>query len=225
MKTLIDLIAVRHGESLANAAFAEAARDDREEVGIAGRDADVPLSPLGERQSAALGRWVAARAGPPDLIACSPYRRARQTADAVVVALAAAGNGTPDLRVDERLRDRELGVLEMLTMPAIVRRFPEETERRRRQGDFYWRPAGGESMVDVLLRVRMVLADLARESAGRVLVVAHDAVVLMLRYAIERLAEPDLHDIAPVRNAAVTRWTLEDGRLRLAAYNDATHLG
>jgi probable phosphoglycerate mutase len=221
--TPTELIAVRHGESVANAAFAVAARDGREDVGISDRDADVALSAVGERQAAALARWLAARPVPPDLIACSPYRRARQTANTVLDALTEAG-ARPALTVDERLRDRELGVLEMLTLAAIVRRFPEEYERMRRQGQFYWRPAGGESMVDVALRVRLFLSDLAREPAGRVLVIAHDAVVLMLRYVIEGLAEDDLADIAPVLNAAVTRWTLHDGRLRLAAYNDAGHL-
>jgi broad specificity phosphatase PhoE len=221
---LTELIAVRHGESVANAAFAAAAQDGREDVGITDRDADVLLSSLGERQAAALGGWVAGRPQPPDLIACSPYRRARQTADLVLDALVAAGNGQPELTVDERLRDRELGVLEMLTMSAIMRRFPDEIERRRRQGDFYWRPAGGESMADVALRVRAFLAELRGATAGRVLVIAHDSVVLMLRFVLERLTEDDLADIAPVRNAAVTHWTLHDGLLRLAAYNDAAHL-
>jgi probable phosphoglycerate mutase len=221
---LLELIAVRHGESVANAAFAEAARAGREDVGITSRDADVPLSPLGERQSAALGRWVATRPDPPDLVASSPYRRARQTTDAVLDALAATGDRRPELSVDERLRDRELGVLEMLTLPAIVRRFPDEDERRRRQGLLYWRPAGGESMMDVALRVRAFLADLGREPSRRVLVVTHDTVVLMLRYVLERLTEDNLTDVAPVLNGGVTRWALHDGRLRLASYNDTGHL-
>ncbi|HEY2949495.1 MAG TPA: histidine phosphatase family protein [Micromonosporaceae bacterium] len=223
MDALLELIAVRHGESVANAAFAEAAREGREDVGITSRDADVPLSPLGERQSVALGRWVAGRPDHPDLVVCSPYRRARQTSDAVLDALVAARGG-PELSVDERLRDRDLGVLEMLTLPAIVQRFPDEDARRRRQGMLYWRPAGGESMMDVALRVRAFLADLRREPTRRVLLVTHDAVVLMLRYVVERLTEDDLGDIAPVLNAGVTRWTLHNGRLRLAAYNDTGHL-
>jgi broad specificity phosphatase PhoE len=221
---LTELTAARHGESVANAAFAAADRDGREDVEITGRDADVVLSPLGERQATKLGRWAAARPHPPDLIACSPYRRARQTADAVLEALAAVG-AKPQLTMDERLRDRELGVLEMRTLAAIMRRFPEEHERRLRQGMFYWRPAGGESMADVALRVRLFLADLRREPGDRVLVITHDSVVLMLRYVLEALAEEDLADIPPVLNAAVTRWTRHEGRLRLDAYNDAGHLG
>lgn len=224
MGTLTELTAARHGESVANAAFAAADRDGREDVEITGRDADVTLSALGERQATALARWVAGRPHPLDLIACSPYRRTRQTADAVLEALAAVG-AKPALAVDERLRDRELGVLEMQTLAGIMRRFPEEHERRLRQGMFYWRPAGGESMADVALRVRLFLADLRREPAGRVLVIAHDSVVLMLRYVLEGLAEQDLPDIPPVLNGAVTRWTRHGGRLRLDAYNDAGHLG
>ena len=52
---------VRHGESLANvaAARAEAAGDDV--IDVEYRDADVPLSPLGEAQSRSLGQELADR--------------------------------------------------------------------------------------------------------------------------------------------------------------------
>ena len=53
---------VRHGESSGNVAR-DAARAARlTHIDIAGRDVDVPLSALGERQSTALGRWFAAHA-------------------------------------------------------------------------------------------------------------------------------------------------------------------
>ena len=51
---------VRHGESAGNVARNVAHAAGLPEIDIAGRDADVPLSPLGERQSRALGRWFAA---------------------------------------------------------------------------------------------------------------------------------------------------------------------
>jgi broad specificity phosphatase PhoE len=40
------------------------------------------------------------------------------------------------IRVDERLRDRELGVLDLLTMQGVKARFPQEAERRRWLGKF-----------------------------------------------------------------------------------------
>jgi phosphohistidine phosphatase SixA len=70
---------VRHGESQGNVArdAAQAARATHIETG--GRDVDVPLSQLGQRQSQALGRWFAdlPEAERPEVIFCSPYLRAR----------------------------------------------------------------------------------------------------------------------------------------------------
>ena len=76
---------VRHGESAGNVARDAASVAGRPEIDIAQRDMDVPLSPLGERQAAALGRWFAGL--PPDarpqVILSSPYVRARHTAEMV----------------------------------------------------------------------------------------------------------------------------------------------
>ena len=48
---------VRHGESAGNLARAAATAARLPIIDIEGRDVDVPLSELGERQSRALGRW------------------------------------------------------------------------------------------------------------------------------------------------------------------------
>jgi broad specificity phosphatase PhoE len=215
-----ELVAVRHGESTANAAFAAAAASGRAETGVTGRDADVPLSALGRAQATQLGRWLASL--PADrgaqVVICSPYRRAVQTLRAVLAELPSQ----PPLRFDERLRDRETGVLELLSRVAVHQRYPEEAKRRERVGELYYRPPGGESFLDVALRLRSLLRDLDRaESGRRVLLVAHDAVVLMLRYVIEELTEDDLGAImaaGPVANGSVTRW-VRSGRLRLVEYN------
>jgi 2,3-bisphosphoglycerate-dependent phosphoglycerate mutase len=215
-----ELMVVRHGESVANAAFAAADAAGRVETGVTGRDADVPLSDLGRAQATDLGRWLAAlppeRA--PEVVLCSPYRRAAETAQ---LALAELPARLP-VRFDERLRDRETGVLELLSRRAVQERFPDEDRRRARVGELYYRPPGGESLVDVALRLRTLLRDLElAESGRRVLLVAHDAVVLMLRYLIEELTEDGLGAVTadgPVANASVTRW-VRDGRLRLATYN------
>jgi 2,3-bisphosphoglycerate-dependent phosphoglycerate mutase len=215
-----ELMVVRHGESVANVAFAAADAAGLAETGVTGRDADVPLSDLGRAQAADVGRWLATLPPErgPQVVVCSPYRRAVETTR---LALAELPAPLP-VRFDERLRDRETGVLELMSRRAVRDRFPDEYHRRARVGELYYRPPGGESLVDVALRLRTLLRDLdLTESGRRLLLVAHDAVVLMLRYVIEELTEDGLRAVitdGPVANGSVTHW-VRDGRLRLAAYN------
>src|SRR5438270_5386218 len=81
---------VRHGESAGNVARDAAEAAGHPVIALATRDMDVPLSPLGERQARALGRWIGGlpAAERPAVVLASPYIRARET---VGLALEAAG--------------------------------------------------------------------------------------------------------------------------------------
>ena len=223
-----ELLLVRHGESTANVAATAAEAAGSETIDVAERDADVPLSEKGIEQARALASWLddldlAMGAGGGDgsgtAFWCSPYLRARQT---IGIALDEAGADVL-VRVDERLRDRELGVLDLLTRRGVEAQHPVEAARRRRLGKFYHRPPGGESWADVALRVRSLLRDLDELDAdvGRVVVTAHDAVIMLVVAVCTGLGEADLLEFArgnTVTNASVTtlrrgrgasRWTLE----------------
>ncbi|MCK9926800.1 histidine phosphatase family protein [Frankia sp. Mgl5] len=222
---------VRHGQSTANVAFAAAEAAGRTESGITGRDIDVPLAPLGRAEAAALGRGLAARppiVNRPEVVVCSPYRRALQTWEIAATTADAAGLRLPAPAVDDRLGDRLMGRLELLTSTAIAERFPAEAERSRAAGMFAYRPPGGESFGDIAVRLTALLEDLDRRHSGRrMFLVAHDAVVLMTRYVIENLSFDDLAATVaegPVVNAAITRFVHDGDRLTLAEYNTATHL-
>lgn len=129
---------IRHGESAGNVARDAAHSIGGEDIDIQARDVDVPLSALGERQAAALGRWFASKTEEetPEVILSSPYLRAQSTALAVHAAL----SGANDIVADERLREREFGVLDRLTRLGIERRHPELAASRRLIGKFYFRP-------------------------------------------------------------------------------------
>lgn len=164
------LWAVRHGQSTANVAFAEAERTGSADLPVVGRDSDVPLSALGRAQARTLAGWLAGHAPGtgPDLVVCSPYARARQTWD----AMAGPASDVPVL-VDERLRDREMGVFELHPPTALEARAPAEAARRALLGEWSYRPPGGEALADVALRVRDLTTELAGAAAGRrVLLVA-----------------------------------------------------
>ena len=149
--TVTELVIIRHGESAGNAAAGEANAAGSEAIHIDRRDADVPLSVLGARQARALGPVVRPLLADTrrTRVWSSPYVRARETAAHALGDERAAG-----IWVDERLRDRELGVLDLLTTRGVESRFPLEAERRRWLGKFYHRPPGGESWADVALRLR-----------------------------------------------------------------------
>ena len=229
---------VRHGESTGNVAAELAEAAGLEVVDIAERDADVPLSPTGELQARAVGRWLAGLAPEhrPEVVVSSTYRRAIQTAELAIGELTVGELATSErptsgpalpVRLDERLRDRENGILETLTRLGVSSRYPQEAARRARQGEFYYRPPGGEAWTDIVLRLRSQLRDLRETHADRrVLLLAHEAVVLLLRYVIEDLTEARVQEIAVprVRNASLTCWVRDGARLRLETFNDTTHL-
>jgi broad specificity phosphatase PhoE len=220
------LILVRHGESTGNVARELAEADAAEVIDIDQRDPDVPLSELGRRQAHALGCRLAEfePAERPTEVWASPYRRAVQTAEE---ALAAAGLSLP-IRRDERLRDRELGILDLLTSSGVRNRYPEEAKRRRWLGKLYYRPPGGESWSDVALRLRSFLVDLERSGTpGPVLVVCHDAVILLFRYILEHLDEAELFELAragSIRNASVTTLLSDSAGWHAVLENDDDYL-
>ena len=220
------LVLVRHGESVGNVAAAQAERTGADTIAVQTRDADTPLSVRGEDQARALGAWLGAlpQDEAPQSVWSSPYVRAAQTA---ATALDAAGLTVP-VRYDERLRDRELGIIDRLTRAGVQRRFPEEDARRHLLGKMYYRPPGGESWADVAQRLRSALADLAQAEDGRrVLVVTHDATVMLLRYVLEGLTEAELMEQVRrhgVRNASVTRLTRHDDTWRLDTFDAVDHL-
>lgn len=217
---------VRHGQSAGNVARDHAQAEGLHRIGLTARDVDVPLSELGREQAAALGKWFARHRERPEVVLASPYVRARQTAE----IFRAHGGCAPDEPIccDERLREKEFGMLDGLTTHGIAHFEPQQAEFRRLLGKFYHRPPGGESWCDVILRLRAVLDTISLHYGGRrVLIVAHQVVVLCLRYVIEGLSEEEILAIdreGDVSNCGVTEYRFDpaagkDGGLVLAAYN------
>ncbi|MBG0566292.1 histidine phosphatase family protein [Actinoplanes aureus] len=220
MEQLEWLAVVRHGLSTGNVTAQEAETGGAELIDIPERDADVPLADLGREQAEAVGRFLVKQK--PRLAVVSPYLRTRQTAE---IALGESGVETI---VDERLRDRELGVLDLHTARGVQARLPEEAGRRARLGKFYYRPPGGESWADVLLRLRALLREIREDHPGeRVVLFAHEATVLMVRYLAEGLDEQRLMALAhdtTIANCSVSSWRRSGDRLEAELFNSVEHL-
>ncbi len=214
------LVIVRHGESERNVAKERARLAAQGVYGMGLRDVDTPLTALGHEQAIKTGRFLAGRFKF-DAVFSSPYLRTRQTTDDILKAL----QPKPRLIVEERLREIEFGSMDGLTPAGFEQRFPEEFERRKREGKYWYRPPGGESRPDVALRVHSFLGTLTRDySRQSVLVVCHSVVVLIFRRLLERWGEEEYMKTdaeADVLNCAMTayRFNRKSRRFELDHYN------
>ncbi|GAB2507760.1 histidine phosphatase family protein [Nocardia heshunensis] len=120
--------------------------------------ADEPLTPQGERSAAAAGGLPGLD---PTLILCAPETRTAQTANALGL------NGTPE----PALRDLDCGDWSGKSMEDLA---PEQLMSWLT--DPAHRSHGGESITDLLPRVRTWLDDLAG-SGDRILAITHPAIV------------------------------------------------
>ena len=213
------LVLVRHGESCGNLADAAARESGAERLDLSARDADVELSETGRKQADALAAWLQDHESlRPDVVLSSPYRRAAETAERAVKGLGL------EIIFDERLRERDLGALDGLTGAGIRAAYPEEAERRKKVGKFYYAPPSGESWCDVVFRLRTLFTDLRETFDGScVWLFTHQAVITSFRYVLEGLTEQELMEIdasSALGNASMTRYCRGDGGFELLSFGD-----
>lgn len=188
------LIVVRHGRTEANASGL-----------LLGRRLDPVLDELGERQAVAL---AAALPGPARVIA-SPLQRTQQTA---------AAFGRP-VEIDERWIELDYGDLDgtpLRDVPAAV----WATWR----ADPSLAPGGGESLVDLGVRVRAACGDLAEEASRRdIVIVTHvSPVKAALAWALGVGDEVSWR--AFVAPASITRIATSGPQPSLHSFNGCAHL-
>lgn len=218
------LVVVRHGESLRN--VVKGGRLDYPDTPEARelarlQDHEIPLSPLGRKQAAALGPVLRERFGLFDRCYDSGYRRAVETRELAL----AAGYPPEELarfafRSDMLLREREPGLMRTMTaaemeQSPLLKRWLAEYEAN----PFQTRHLGGESVADVCDRVRQfLLLVIEHHSEGRILVFCHDLVMKAFRIVLER------QDVAgaiqtvrslDIRNCGFHAYAAGDGQWRL----------
>ncbi|PJJ72188.1 putative phosphoglycerate mutase [Diaminobutyricimonas aerilata] len=159
---------------------------------------DIPLNSTGREQAAATGRLLSRRRW--SAIAASPLSRAADTARLIAREI---GLGEPELVAD--LVERNYGEAEGLTWPEVEERFPHGATVR-----------GRETREQVAERVVPALLGLAAEHEGEsVVVVSHGGVIRAVLDAVE----PGRHT-EPISNGSVHSFRVEDGTLRLIAFDD-----
>jgi len=114
------------------------------------RDADIKLTTYGIWQAEQTGIYLAHK---PPFVRCyvSPYVRAMQTAEAIAGQLPYRLVIEPP---DHRLREKEFGVLNGLDATKAKELYPEEFNRRKRDGK-YWNSPSEEKIIQIAETVHM----------------------------------------------------------------------
>lgn len=219
-----ELIIIRHGLSELNVRKAIAIATEQadkyalEEI----RDADVRLTDVGRQQAVRTGEAMAKKFGKIDLAFVSPFVRTRDTFHGIVEGI---GYDIP-VSFEDRVREREFGIFSQLTMLGIEKHYPQEAARMRLEGDYYYRPLGGESYPDMGVRLHSWLHSLYQHQSGkRILLVTHADVVQMIRKMLERMTEAQLLELNrsdDVHNCGVTSYHYDHDAdyLKLTNYNE-----
>ena len=217
----VTLIGLRHGQTEANA-LAESGPPV-----ICGQ-VETPLTAKGRQQAAAAAEQLLAQLGgeawlqrasadPSQLpvIYSSPLARATDTARALVELVREKSNGQVCLAVtpDARLLELNFGGYEMKPVSQLTKEQPELAGRwdsHRGSGiDFRHRFPGGESRLDVTVRVAGLLAELPQKHPGRtVLLVCHQETLVGARTALGFSKQRDGRlraDSQEIQNAAPLR--------------------
>jgi probable phosphoglycerate mutase len=198
-----ELILIRHGET-----------DWNVEHRIQGHT-DIPLNRAGLEQAAAIGERF--RDLDADVLVSSDLRRAMQTMSPI-----ASLQGKP-VSADERLRERNLGILQGKTREEAQRLAPEAFEIfRSRAPDAPLEH--GESLATFANRVIGVLLELAEQHEGRRIVAVTHGGVLDIAYRHAAAISLEAPRTFPIHNASINTFQVQDKQFRLVDWGDISHL-
>lgn len=159
---------------------------------------DIPLNETGRAQARDTGMLLARRRW--DAVYASPLSRARETAEIIAGEL-----GLPEPTLLDALVERNYGEAEGLDWMQVETRFPHGAP-----------VPGRESREQVGARVVPALIELAEQRPGESLViVSHGGAIRAVLGEVEPTASQGM-----ITNGSVHSFRLEDGTLRLIAFND-----
>lgn len=209
------------------------------------------LSPLGERQAEALGRFWLARGATFGEVVSGGLVRQRRTAEVIAHVFREAGRDFPEVRIDPRLNEYDAESVLRVVAPALAERDPafaelvrayeahRETPERNRHFQrmlealmAHWLaatdlPDGAETWGAFSSRTRAAFTEILRApGSGRSVAVFTSGGVIGLAVQLA-LGAPDRSAFAlnwRVKNASLTEFTFGPGRLSLDTFNVTAHL-
>ena len=156
-QSILTLLAIRHGETVFNAQKRYQGHSDS------------PLTKTGRNQVASLGRRMAKMEF--DALISSDLGRTQETASII------AEHTGHSVQTDSRLRERNYGVLEGLTVPEINAGHPEVLERLDANDPDYIIPDGESHRQHYQRNVAAIEEIVSEKSGGRIAMVAHGGVL------------------------------------------------
>ncbi|MEM7341520.1 MAG: histidine phosphatase family protein [Actinomycetota bacterium] len=168
--------------------------------------ADPGLDPIGRTQADKIASWL----GRPDRLVSSPLRRCMETAEAFGV----------EIEADDRAIELDYGDFDL----TPVRDVPAEVWREWRR-DPTFRPPGGETLVELQVRVGELLDELAADAIDRdVVVLTHvSPVKASMAWALGVGAEVSWRSF--VAQASITTIGVTANGPSLRSFNSEHHLG
>jgi len=159
---------------------------------------DIPLNDTGRAQARQAAELLARRRW--DAVYSSPLERAHETARIIAERL-----GLDDVTDVEAFVERDYGEAEGMGFDELEARYPEGV-----------RAPGQETREQVAARVVPALLALAEQHPGeRLVIVSHGGAIR----SVLQTAEPGTHH-PRITNASVHSFRVEDGELRLIAFDD-----
>lgn len=208
-----ELVLVRHAESLGNVKSV----DERASFNLTSHR--YGLTDFGKEQAVKTGEYLNDTYGFFDINYTSYYQRTKDTFEIMY----------PNKKhyEDPRLAEANRGHYHSLTREQLKTKFPEELERKDREGLYHYRPLGGENWPDIELRIHSFLGTLSRDCEDKkVLIVVHGFWFLLFQRLIHHFSISDAVDIytnsknhGVIENASVTKYVNEGKHLKLVQYN------
>ena len=196
---------VRHGETPLT--------PDRKFSGSGG--ADPSLTEEGEKQARAVAHEISKIA--PDVLISSPLMRAQETAKAI-----AQSTGL-EILIDEIWTEMSFGYWDGLSFDEVAERYPDELQGWLNSAAY--RPAGGESYEEAMVRVEEGLEKVVAEyPEKRVCIVTHNGVIKVAALlALGAQIDSVFHiDAGPCSITSISIWPT-DGLRALRSLNERGH--
>jgi broad specificity phosphatase PhoE len=198
----MDLVIVRHGQSEANVMADMNKRGDTEAraaMAAAKRhDSNMRLTDLGRQQARTVGAWLREHGPTFDAFYVSEYIRTKETAGEMDLQGAV---WQPDLMI----RERDQGVQD--GGGDVKLGLDPEEQFRLDKSPLFWCPLGGESMADVVIRIRHFLETLSSCAAGmRVCVVCHYRTIHAFRMLLEDIPMEHCPDLLKTKMPNCCVW-------------------